>query len=309
MTTERYVEQFLRCALEASGGDPNEFLDPEAIMGPAQLDMSQKNAIVSILLDRRYVSNEGDRADGSVHLIKLTGAGLEQALHLSRISHSKTERDTYLHNVLVRWAYEHTPAGGSASLQEFAGDDRWWFAGTQVTWDEVDAAVDFLVTEKLLAVERAIGHIGIRPTPLGIKFAHSNQTLRFFMTTQPPHSPIVNNDNRGSITVHGDASGSALVTGDRNTVTLNQGLSADALAALVTQLREVASSLGLAQDDAEDLAAEIDNLEQEGAEPARGRRIWRAIMRIVAPAVTTAAAAGADQAVQAAITAGSDLFN
>lgn len=129
------------------------------------------------------------------------------------------------------------------------------------------------------------------------------------MATQPSQPPIVNHDNRVSIEVHGDASGSVFVTGDSNTVTLNQGAGEDALVALVTQLREAAPVLGLPQDDTEDLTAEIDNLEREGGEPAKGRRIWSAIMRIVAPAVTSAAAASIDQAVQAVMTAGSDPFN
>jgi hypothetical protein len=65
-----------------------------------------------------------------------------------------------------------------SSLQEFAGEGRWWFTGTEVTWDEVFAAVDFLEAENLLAVERIPGRIGVRPTFLGINFALSHMTLR-----------------------------------------------------------------------------------------------------------------------------------
>ncbi|MEU9171519.1 hypothetical protein AB0D34_27570 [Streptomyces sp. NPDC048420] len=72
--------------------------------------------------------------------------------------------------------------GGQASagfaFQEFAGDEHWWFAGTEVTWDEIFAAVDSFGAENLLAVERIPGRIGVRPTPLGIKFALSLMTLR-----------------------------------------------------------------------------------------------------------------------------------
>lgn len=306
MNAERLADRYLLHALDVLDREDACFTS-EQIAQPAGLDLSDSNVIVRWLRAAGYVRIAAESRDTAA--LQLTPQGVERAHHLRNISRSKSERDIYLHNVLVRWAYDNSPAGGSASLQMFAGDERWWFAGTQVTWDEVFAAVDFLEAEKLLAVERAIGRIGIRPTPLGIRFSHSNQTLRFFMETQPSQSPIVNNDNRGSIVVHGDASGSALVTGDSNTVTLNQGMREDALAGLITQLRQVVPDLDLPQDDAEDLAAEIDNLEREGGEPARGRRIWRAIMRIVTPAVTSAAAAGADQAVQAAITAGSDLFN
>ncbi|WP_416963868.1 hypothetical protein [Streptomyces sp. Agncl-13] len=309
MTIEVYVEQFLLCALDASGGGLNEFLDPEAIMESAQLDASEKDAVVSSLIAQRYVSSEGERADGSVHLIRLTANGLEHARHLRRISQSRAERDIYLHNVLVRWAYEHTPPAGSASLQEFAGDQRWWFAGTQVTWDEVEAAVGFLEAERLLAVERTVGRIGVRPTPLGIKFAHSHMTLRTFMTTQQPQSPGVTNNFGDSIVVRGSVSGSALATGGNNTQTVTHGVDASALASLITQLRQVAPSLQLPADDAQDLFEEIDTLERDGDDLSRGQRIWRRIARIMTPAVTSAAVAGSEQAVQAAIAAGSQLFS
>ncbi|MET9462450.1 hypothetical protein ABZY05_46885 [Streptomyces canus] len=309
MTTARYVEQFLLCALEATGGQLNEFLAPEAIMGAAQLDVSEKDAIISSLIAHRYVSNEGQRADGSVDLIKLTANGLEHAQHLRRISRSRAERDIYLHNVLVRWAYEHTPPAGSVSLQEFAGDEHWWFAGTQVTWDEVFAAVDYLESEKLLSVERFAGGVNIRPTSTGINFVHSKMMLRTFMTTQQPQSPTVTNNFGDSIVVHGAVSGSALATGGNNTQTVSQGVDADALASLVSQLRLVAPTLGLPADDAQDLAEDIDALEREGTDPGLGQRIWRRITRILTPAITSAAVAGSEQAVHEAIAAGSQLFS
>ncbi|MFI1045357.1 hypothetical protein ACH4U3_05985 [Streptomyces griseoruber] len=144
-------------------------------------------------------------------------------------------------NWLVRRAYDNTPAGGSASLQEFAGDEHWWFAGTEVTWDEGFAAVDFLEAENLLAVERIPGRIGVRPTPLCIGFALSRMTLRTFMSTQQPHSSSVTN-HFGSIVVQGNATGNNLATGGGNTQTVIQGVDGDALASLVAQLRQIAWS-------------------------------------------------------------------
>ncbi|MFD5633675.1 hypothetical protein ACFWJM_05955 [Streptomyces sp. NPDC127077] len=309
MTTEVYVEQFLLCALDASGGSLNEFLAPEAIMESAQLGAAEQDAVVSSLIAQRYVSSQGERADGSVDLIRLTANGLKQARHLRRISQSRAERDIYLHNALVRWAYEHTPPAGSVSLQEFAGNERWWFAGTQVTWDEVEAAVGFLEAERLLVVERTVGRIGVRPTPLGIRFAQSDMTLRTFMTTHQPQSPGVTNNFSDSIVVHGSVSGSALATAGNNTQSVTHGVDAHALASLITQLRQVAPTLQLPEDNVHDLSEEIDTLEREGDDLGRGRRIWRNIKLILTAAITSAAAAGSEQAVQAAITAGSQLFS
>ncbi|MEU0998999.1 hypothetical protein [Streptomyces tibetensis] len=122
------------------------------------------------------------------------------------------------------------------------------------------------------------------------------------MSTQQPHSSNVTNNYRDS------APGSNLATGGGNTQTVNQGVDGHALASLVAQLRQIAPTLELSREDAEELAEEIDTLESEGVEPTRGRRIMRRIARIVTPALPAAAAAGADAAVQAAIAAGTGLF-
>ncbi|MGW4984837.1 hypothetical protein [Streptomyces mirabilis] len=81
------------------------------------------------------------------------------------------------------------------------------------------------------------------------------------------------------------------------------------MTSLVAQLRQVASTLELSGDDAQDLEEEIDLLEQVGADPGRGPMIWRAIKRILASAIATGVAAGSELAVQAAIEAGSALFS
>ncbi|MGW3820113.1 hypothetical protein [Streptomyces sp. NPDC005046] len=121
MTTARYAEQFLLCLLEASEGSLAEFLDPETIMQSTRLDMPERNAILSTLIEQGYVTSGGETRDRPVYALKFTSAGVEHAQHLRRISRSKAERDVYLHNCLVRWGYDNTPAGKSASLQDVAG--------------------------------------------------------------------------------------------------------------------------------------------------------------------------------------------
>ncbi|XUL90016.1 hypothetical protein ACQ86D_28050 [Streptomyces galilaeus] len=309
MTIEPYADQFLLVALDISGGDVQEFLGTDQVMRTAELDEAQQGAIISWLLAQRHVTAELTQANGVTTLIRLTANGLEHAYVLRSRSKSRVEREKYLHSVLVRWAHEHAPAGGWARLQIFAADDKWWFCGTEVTWDEVFAAVSYLQEKGLLRVDCGPGSAsvitGIAPTPLGTDFAHSHMTLGTFMNSQqrPPTGNV--NNYISSNVVNGDMSGGNLATGGNNTQTSNHGVDADALTALVAQLREVAPNLGLSEEDAQDLAAEIDDLEREGAEPGRGARIWRSITRIVVPA---AVAAGADQGVQAAIAAGAGLF-
>jgi hypothetical protein len=304
MTIARYVDQFLQCALDASRGDLQQSLTTKQILRTAQLNPDDERAVISLLIADRRVKPVVTPANGSPTYIRLTANGLAEARRLRKDSGSKAEREVYLHNTLVRWAHQKSPAGGLASLQLFAADEEWWFCGTEVTWDEVDAAVDYLEAKGLLKVSRAPGSVGIAPTAQGTDFAHSHMTLRTFMNNAQSATPAVIN-YIGSNVVQGDAPGSNLATGGNNTQTVNQGIDPNALAALVAQLREIAPSLGLAEQDAQDFAEEVDALEQEGADPRRGARIWRALMRMV-PAELVAA--GTDQAVAAVIEAGSALF-
>lgn len=63
----------------------------------------------------------------------MTHLGLLHAAERRERARSKANRDVHLHNVLVRFAYNHSPAGGSVKLQLFAADDGRWFAGSEVT--------------------------------------------------------------------------------------------------------------------------------------------------------------------------------
>lgn len=304
MKTAHQVERFLVTVLDKWEGS-DEIFAPDLIMRDAGLNQSDQDAVVGWMKTFGEVRVESESADGTAYLIRLTRVGLERAVALRERSRSKAQRDVYLHNVLLRFAYQHSPAGGSVSLQLFAEEDGWWFGGTEVTWDEVFAAVDFLEHEGLLAVDRIVGDQQIRPTHLGSKFARSNVTLRTFMSTQQPHNSGVTHHYSDSVVVHGGAPGSNLATGGGNTQTVNNGVDADALASLVTQLREVAPTLELSQEDEEDLVEEIDTLERQGADVGMARRSWRRIKRIVGPVALTV---GTEHAVQAAIAGGTALL-
>ncbi|MEU8934383.1 hypothetical protein AB0D30_31430 [Streptomyces sp. NPDC048409] len=217
----------------------------------------------------------------------------------------------YLHTSLVTWAYRCAPDEGYARLSEFRSADDCWFAGVKIPPDAVDLAVGYLVDEGLLESDGGWGALAVRTTTDGIRFLHSDQTVRDFVAaaSQPPPHHGVTNYYSSSIYVRGNANNANLASGSHNSQTVSQGVDSDALASLVSQLRQVMPALGLQAADAEDLAEEVDVLEREGVEPSRGRRIWRSIMRILTPSVTTAITADAERAIHAAIMAGTDLFS
>ena len=177
-----------------------------------------------------------------------------------------------------------------------------------MTWEEVDHAVSYLAQEGLIRTEgpRSVDAY-IQVTNLGINFVQSEKDLREFMTDHPSrlNGPVTTN----TVNIHGNADNSNIAGGSHNSQTLTHGVDATALAALVSQLRAIAQTVELPAEDAQDLDEEIDALERERGDRSRAQRIWRRIARIVTPALTSAAAAGSEQAVQAAITAGNQLFS
>lgn len=308
MTAARDADRLLRSLYIGERHTPMgsriQMLD-DALRG-AQLTTADAIQIFERLEGQGYVRTIGTMHDAP-HSVMLTDDGRQLGRELHRRSESRVERELHLQNRLVPWVYEHVSFDSWTNLQFFATAEDWWFCGTEITWDEVFAAVDYLEAEALLRVERKKGDltaIRVSPTSLGIDFAHSRVDLRSFMNSQ--HSqPSTTTNYISSNIVQGDAPGSNLATGGNATQIMKQGVDADALASLIAHLREVAPTLQLSEDDAQDLTAEIDTLEQEGSDSQRSRRIWRSISRIMAPAL---AAAAADHGIAAVMEAGTALL-
>ncbi|MFD6822776.1 hypothetical protein ACFWC5_20735 [Streptomyces sp. NPDC060085] len=237
-----------------------------------------------------------------------TDEGWRNAVEMVNKSRQPSLRYRHLYNTLAHWAYENSPPGLPAELPDFFETDGWWFLGAPMTWAEIFEAVLFLEREGFL---RAVGVLSSRGrlwlTDLGIIFVQSEKDLRTFMADRTPQGNSFNTTHN-TVNIHGNTNNSNIASGSHNSQAITHGVDAHSLAQLVSQLRQIAPSLDLPVDDAQDLAQEINALEREGVEPGRGRRIWRRIARIVTPALTSAVAAGSEQAVQTAITAGSQMF-
>ncbi|MFF2902345.1 hypothetical protein [Streptomyces sp. NPDC057966] len=267
MSIDRYADRFLQHALDASGADLQEVLGTQQILKGAQLGKADEQAIISSLLSRRLVAPMFTQANGVSPLVRLTADGLQEANRLRTDSQTRTKREAHLHAALVRWAYQNAPAGGWASLQMFAADEDWWFCGTEVTWDEVDAAVDYLAEHKLLRVQRVLGRTDIAPTALGTDFAHSHTTLRTFMTQQQGSGATTTINNHGGYNQFGP----------HNEMTFTyQGFQPDQLSQFAQQVLDAAVTMNVPEhlrdqitEDAQALQREAEREEQQ---PTRIKR-------------------------------------
>ncbi|WP_148071454.1 hypothetical protein [Streptomyces sp. I6] len=220
MTIEVYADRFMQKALDAMGDDPEQILHAGRIVASAGLDAADEQVVVSHLVVCRWVERAVNQANGRSPLIRLTRTGASKARELRANSESRTEREAHLNNRLPRWAYNNSPSGGSADLQMFAAAEEWWFCGTEVTWDEVDAAVAYLEARGLLVADRAPRPQRITLTADGIDFVHSRQTLWFFLTTRRQQSASNGTTIVGSNVVYGPVHDSSLAAGGSNAQTV-----------------------------------------------------------------------------------------
>lgn len=247
------------------------------------------------------ISRSFGGADTAVYL---TDEGRVEVRRLKQLAGDRVRRADYAINAVMRWLYGQD---GSVELGKFADAPTAYFAGSPLTDGEISSAVVELLTYGL-AESPAYGNDNdpylLQITDGGNGCIRSGRAVRNYMDTQSAAGTT--NHYHGSTVVHGEVSGGVVLTGDHNTVNSGNGIDAQALAGLVQGLRDVAPQLGLDPVDAEDFEVEVVALERDGGDPEQGSRIWRRIMRLAGPALTTAVATGVGQEL---VDLGTHLYN
>ncbi|PYC71023.1 hypothetical protein C7C46_26935 [Streptomyces tateyamensis] len=222
----------------------------------------------------------------------LTDDGRIEVWRLKKLAGDRVRRANYSCNAFLRWLYDQDAPIEPA---EFAHAHIAFFAGTALTIDEIAGAVAELIEHGLAESEAARDDndpYRLCITAAGTACIRSGHPVRSYMDSQNTAGTTTN--NYGNV-INGGMSGGVVSTGDHNTINGGNGIDAQALANLVHGLREVAPQLGLDDVDAEDYTAEVETLERDGHDPEQGGRIWRRIVRLAGPALTTAVATGAGQ--------------
>ncbi|MBL1109389.1 hypothetical protein JK361_33235 [Streptomyces sp. 5-8] len=241
---------------------------------------------------------------GDDTVVHLTDEGRVEVRRLKQLGCDRVRRADYATNALLRWLHDQ-----DASIEpgKFADAPTAYFAGTPLTAGEISSAVAELVSYDLAespARRNDYDPYLLQITDGGNACIRSGRAVRNYMDAQ--NTAGTTNNYHGSTVVHGDVSGGVVLTGDHNTVNAGNGIDAQALAGLVQGLRDVAPQLGLDPVDAEDFEAEVVALERDGGDPERGGRVWRRIMRLAGPALTTAVASGVGQQL---VELGASLYN
>ncbi|WP_327067888.1 hypothetical protein [Kitasatospora sp. NBC_01302] len=222
----------------------------------------------------------------------LTDDGRIEVRRLKKLAGDRVRRANYSCNAFLRWLFDQ-----DAPIEpgEFAHARTAFFAGSALAADEIAGAGAELIEYGLAESEGAQDDnepLRLRITAVGTACVRSGHPVRSYMDSRNTAGTTTN--NYGNV-INGGMTGGVVSTGDYNTINSGNGIDAQALANLVHGLREVAPQLGLDDVDAEDYAAEVETLERDGHDPAQGSRIWRRILRLAGPALTTAIASSAGQ--------------
>jgi hypothetical protein len=293
-----YLPKALLWLGEREVEEPGNFQDLAAFVEREQLPAEEAGGLALQLEQHGFVQ----AAQGLVRSAEvfLTDGGRIQVRRLKKLASDRVRRANYACNALLRWLHDQD---APAAPEEFAAAPTAFFAGIALTADEIAGAVAELPGYNLaewLAVQNDNDPERLRITAAGTACIRSGRTVRSYMDSQSTPGTTTNN-------YHGTVvNGGVAATGDYNTINGGNGVDARALARLVQGLREVAPRLGLGTVDAEDYAAEVEALERDGRDPEQGGRIWRRIVRLAGPALTTAVATGVGQQL---VELGAGLYN
>ncbi|UKZ02703.1 hypothetical protein BOQ63_000790 (plasmid) [Streptomyces viridifaciens] len=270
-----YRQQFLVQALHASGEDLDAVLSTESILQSAGLSPDDEQAIVSHLVSTRKLRAIHQQSNGAVLTFQLTPRGMGDAMSLEAAAQDRARREKHLHRVLPDWIYNAAGPDGWTSLQTFAASEHWWFSGTEVTWNEVDQAVQYLQAKGVIATTVPLdGRVQL--TAEGIDMVLSGTTVRSIMgTSRPAEINIQTYNNNGGQTAFGDHARQSMTT------TTTTGVDTTGLLNLVSLLRANAPLLQLPQEDQDELIQEAEVIEDEARADAPDQgRIRRALGRV-----------------------------
>ena len=282
--------------------EPANFQDLAAFVEREQLPAEEAEGLALQLEQHGFVQVARGLVRGAE--VFLTDEGRIEVRRLKKLASDRVRRANYACNALLRWLHDQDAPAAPA---EFTAAPTAFFAGTALTADEIAGAGAELLGYDLvqgLVVRNDNDAERLRITAGGTACIRNGRTVRSYMDSQ--NAPATTTNNYHGTVVNGGMSGGVAATGDYNTINAGKGIGVQALASLVQGLREVAPQLGLDTVDAEDYAAEVEALERDGRDPEQGGRVWRRIVRLAGPALTTAVATGVGQQL---VELGAGLYN
>jgi hypothetical protein len=277
-TTAFYLPRLLLWLDQQGREQPGVYVDPAAFANDEALEPDFVGNLITLLEQKRYIAVARSLENRAMPDSLVTDRGKAEAQGLRERRAEPVARLRYARETLMKWMFANF-GGSRADVAAFAQARESSFLGSQLTGEEIIAAVRYLADKKLIAADSPGG--GFRLASDGIDCVTSGVPMNEYLAHQPMGGPVYNVTNpRGSI-----IGGEHQTVNQTNTFGFNPS-EVSQLATWAALIKQISPTLGLPEADQRELDESAQALVLEVAapvhEPSR--------LRHVADRVTTALA-------------------
>jgi hypothetical protein len=269
MTTAFYLPRLLLWLDQQGCEQPGVYVDPAAFATDEALEPDFVGNLITLLEQKRCINVVRSLESRVVPESLVTDRGKAEAQGLRERRADPVARVRYARETLMRWMFANF-GGSCADVAAFAQARESSFLGSQLTGDEIIAAVRYLADKKVIAADSVRG--GLRLAAEGIDCVTSGVPMNEYLARQPRGGPVYNVTNpQGSI-----IGGEHQTVNQTNTFGFNPG-EVSQLATWAALVQQISPTLGLPEADQRELDESAQALALEAAapghEPSRLRRV------------------------------------
>ena len=269
MTTAFYLPRLLLWLDQQGREQPGVYVDPAAFATDEALEPDFVGNLITLLEQRRYIDVIRSLEYKAMPDSLATDRGKAEAQGLRERRADPVARLRYARETLLKWMFANF-GGSRADVAAFAQARESSFLGSQLTSEEIVAAVRYLADKKMIAADGSGG--GLRLAADGIDCVTSGVPMNEYLARQPRGGSVYNVTNpQGSI-----------IGGEHQTVnqTNTFGFSPSEISQLATWadlIRQISPTLSLPEAEQRELDESAQALALEAAapvpEPSRLRRV------------------------------------
>jgi hypothetical protein len=189
MTTAFYLPRLLLWFDQQGREQPGLYVDPAAFATDEALEPDFVGNLVTLLERKRYLKVARSLENRAMPDSMVTDLGKAEARGLRERRADPAARLRYACETLMKWMFAHFGAS-RADIAAFAQARESTFLGSQLTGDEIIAAVRYLADKKMIAADRIKG--GLRLAADGIDCVTSGVTMNEYLAHQPRGGSVYN---------------------------------------------------------------------------------------------------------------------
>lgn len=275
MTTAFYLPRLLLWFDQQGREQPCVYVDPAAFATSEGLEPDFVGNLITLLEQKRYITAHRSIESKAMPDALVTDLGKAESQGLRERRDDPAARLRYARETLLKWMFAHF-GGSVAEVAAFAQARESRFLGSQLTGDEIVAAVRYLADRKMIASAGLGG--GLRVAADGIDCVTSGVPMNEYLAHQPRGGSVYNVTNpQGSI-----IGGEHQTVNQTNTFGFNPS-EVSQLTTWASLIQQISPTLGLPSTEQRELDESAQALALEAASPApEPNRLRRVADRVTA---------------------------